>query len=93
MAAPTILREILARKAQEVGDRRGRCSLAGLEERITGQSVPRGFVRALITQVDAGNPAVIAEVKKASPSKGVIREHFVPCLLYTSDAADEDCLV
>ena len=78
MAPPTILRKILARKAEEVTQRRARCSLSGLEERISAQTAPRGFAAALQSRVEARSPAVIAEVKKASPSKGVIREHFVP---------------
>ncbi|MFN2287924.1 MAG: indole-3-glycerol phosphate synthase TrpC [Chromatocurvus sp.] len=75
---PAVLRDILRRKREETSERRGRCSLASLESAITEQSAPRGFVRAV--QAAAGEPrsAVIAEVKKASPSKGVIRENFDP---------------
>lgn len=75
---PAVLRDILRRKREEVRERRSKRSLASLESAITEQSVPRGFARAV--QAAAGEPrsAVIAEVKKASPSKGVIRPDFDP---------------
>lgn len=75
---PTILRKILARKEEEVAARRVVRSVAELESAIRDQSAPRGFANALQRRVAAGEPAVIAEVKKASPSKGVIREDFHP---------------
>ncbi|MBZ9556506.1 MULTISPECIES: indole-3-glycerol phosphate synthase TrpC [Modicisalibacter] len=75
---PTILAKILARKDEEVAERRGRVSEATLLERAAEQSSPRGFVAALDRTIADGDPAVIAEVKKASPSKGVIREAFDP---------------
>lgn len=78
MAPPTILRKILARKAQEVAERAAAVSLGQLEDSIAGQSAARGFADALQARVDAGQVAVIAEVKKASPSKGVIRQDFNP---------------
>ena len=78
ISAPTILRKILARKREEVAERRARVSLGSLEQRITGQGDTRGFARAMQSRVAAGDAAVIAEVKKASPSKGVIREDFNP---------------
>ena len=77
-SAPTILRKIIARKYQEVAQRRGQRSLGILEKDIAGQTSPRGFASALVTQVRSERAAVIAEVKKASPSKGVIREDFQP---------------
>ena len=83
-AAPTILRQILARKHEEVAARRRRESLADLESRISEQSAPRGFVQALRERVDAAQPAVIAEVKKASPSQGVIRADFDPAAIARS---------
>ena len=84
VTAPTILREILARKAEEVAQRRAASSLAQLEDRIQEQSAPRGFTRALKQRAAAGEPAVIAEIKKASPSKGVIREDFKPAQIAKS---------
>ncbi len=81
---PTILRKILARKAEEVAARRAAHSIASLEARMQEQSAPRGFYRALQQRVGAGEPAVIAEIKKASPSKGVIREDFHPAQIAQS---------
>lgn len=81
---PTILRRILARKAEEVAYRRARVSLADLESRIGEQGPSRGFAQALALKVSAGDPAVIAEVKKASPSKGVIRADFQPAQIAAS---------
>lgn len=81
---PTILRKILARKAEEVASRRNRCSLADLERRIRDQQPARGFSDALADRVTRGEAAVIAEVKKASPSKGVIRENFDPAAIAAS---------
>lgn len=75
---PTILRRILARKAQEVAQRSAVHSLASLESRISEQTPTRGFAAALQSSVARNQPAVIAEIKKASPSKGVIREDFHP---------------
>jgi indole-3-glycerol phosphate synthase len=82
--APTILREILTRKAEEVTARRSESSIADLEARISEQTAPRGFIQSLANRVAKGEPAVIAEVKKASPSKGVIREDFVPAEIAAS---------
>ena len=87
VSPPTILRKILARKAEEVSERRGHRSLNALEECISEQTGPRGFGAALQQRAVAGEPAVIAEVKKASPSKGVIREDFHPAQIATSYAA------
>ncbi|MBT4518836.1 MAG: indole-3-glycerol phosphate synthase TrpC [Halieaceae bacterium] len=81
---PTILRRILKRKAEEVSERRARCSLGSLESRILEQSPVRGFAGALQAQVADGLAAVIAEVKKASPSKGVIRADFEPAQIAAS---------
>ena len=81
---PTILREILARKAEEVAERRSAQPLSSLESRISEQSAARGFCAALQQRASKGEPAVIAEVKKASPSKGVIREDFQPAQIARS---------
>lgn len=84
VSAPTILRRILARKAEEVAERRAQRSLAQLEERVREQGPPRGFYRALEQRVAKAEPAVIAEIKKASPSAGVIREDFDPAAIARS---------
>ncbi|MFZ5938343.1 indole-3-glycerol phosphate synthase TrpC [Pseudomonas sp. HS6-2] len=78
MSVPTVLERIIARKFQEVADRSARVSLAELERLAKAADAPRGFANALIEQAKRKQPAVIAEIKKASPSKGVIRENFVP---------------
>jgi indole-3-glycerol phosphate synthase len=73
-----ILQRIVAVKRDEVAQARRRCGLAELQAQAATASPARGFAAALRARVEAGSPAVIAEVKKASPSKGVLREHFVP---------------
>jgi indole-3-glycerol phosphate synthase len=73
-----ILQRIVAVKRDEVAQARRRCGLAELQAQASAASPARGFAAALRARVEAGSPAVIAEVKKASPSKGVLREHFVP---------------
>lgn len=78
MSVPTVLQKILARKAEEIARLKARTSLAELEAQARAADAPRGFARALQAQVARKEAAIIAEVKKASPSKGVIREHFVP---------------
>lgn len=75
---PTILSRILKRKDEEVAERRQAVSEEALHELAARQAPPRGFIAALDARIAAGDPAVIAEVKKASPSKGVMREDFRP---------------
>ncbi|RAS27562.1 MULTISPECIES: indole-3-glycerol phosphate synthase TrpC [unclassified Pseudomonas] len=84
MSVPTVLERIIARKFQEVAERSARLSLAELERLAKAADAPRGFANALIEQAKRKQPAVIAEIKKASPSKGVIRENFVPADLAVS---------
>jgi indole-3-glycerol phosphate synthase len=79
-----ILQRILARKAEEVRERAARVPLAELEARCADLPDPRGFVAALEAKIEAGSAAVIAEVKKASPSKGVIRPDFDPAAIAAS---------
>ncbi|MGV6396592.1 indole-3-glycerol phosphate synthase TrpC [Pseudomonas caspiana] len=78
MSVPTVLEKILARKAEEVAARRSAVSLAEVERLAANVDPVRGFAKALIEQAKRKQPAVIAEIKKASPSKGVIRENFLP---------------
>ena len=76
MSLPTILENIIARKYVEVAERSARVSLAELERLARAADAPRGFAKAMLERVARKEAAVIAEIKKASPSKGVIREHF-----------------
>ncbi len=78
MSLPTILNTIIQRKYTEVAERSQRCSLAELESIIALLDAPRGFYQALKNKIAQQEPAVIAEIKKASPSQGVIRENFDP---------------
>ncbi|MFT5032950.1 MAG: indole-3-glycerol phosphate synthase [Bacteroidia bacterium] len=84
MATPTILKKILARKAEEVAERRQSCSDDALREQLTSAPALRSFVGAMQAKLHTGQSAVIAEVKKASPSKGVIRENFDPAAIASS---------
>ncbi|KQO00224.1 MULTISPECIES: indole-3-glycerol phosphate synthase TrpC [Stenotrophomonas] len=79
-----ILNTILARKTQEVAERSARMPLAELKARVADASPVRGFANALQAAIANGDPAVIAEVKKASPSKGVIRADFRPAEIAVS---------
>lgn len=76
--APTILKRIIDYKQQEVAKRKQTQPLANLRNKLMEAPTPRGFEQALRAKHTAGEPAVIAEIKKASPSKGVIRENFHP---------------
>ena len=87
MSLPTVLEKIIARKFEEVAERRARVSFAEVEALARGADAPRGFAAALQARVARREPAVIAEVKKASPSKGVLREHFVPAEIARSYAS------
>ncbi len=78
MSMPTVLEKIVTRKREEVAQRKKLVTLAELEQQLEQASPVRGFARALQTRVDNRQAAVIAEIKKASPSKGVLRENFHP---------------
>lgn len=93
MSVPTVLEKILARKVEEVAARRASVSLAELETLAKAADAPRGFAAAMIAQAKRKQPAVIAEIKKASPSKGVIRENFQPAEIAKSyEAGGATCL-
>ena len=88
-----ILQRILARKREEVEAQRARVPLAELQSRIAAAPPLRGFAQALRSRIDDGEAAVIAEVKKASPSKGVIRADFDPAAIARSyEAGGAACL-
>lgn len=84
---PDILQKILNRKAEEVAACVARVSLGEIRQRAATADAPRGFVAALRRRIAAGQAGVIAEIKKASPSKGVLREHFDPTAIAQSYAA------
>lgn len=79
-----ILQRILTRKSEEVAERSARLPLAELSARVADLPETRGFAAAIEGKIDAGLPAVIAEVKRASPSKGVIRPDFHPAAIARS---------
>jgi len=90
---PTVLEKIISRKAEEVAERKQIRSQAELQAILPAVDEPRGFADAMQVAVAAGRSAVIAEVKKASPSKGVIRENFDPAQIARSyEMAGATCL-
>ena len=93
MSVPTILQNIVARKHEEVAERLQQCSLAELEQLAAAASPARGFAKAIQDAAAAQRPGVIAEIKKASPSKGVLREDFRPAEIAASyEAGGAVCL-
>ena len=83
---PDILKKIVARKLEEIDERSASVSLDQLKAQLDDADAPRGFVQSLQDKIAAGQSGVIAEIKKASPSKGVLREHFVPAEIAKSYA-------
>jgi len=83
---PDILKKILRRKVEEIQVRSRQENLQALSQRAEHASKPRGFIQALEHKIAQGKAGVIAEIKKASPSKGVLREHFVPAEIAASYA-------
>lgn len=91
MSMPTILEKIVARKHLEVQERRQRSALSALEQRIDTLHATRGFARAIQTKIASKELAIIAEIKRASPSKGVLREPFEPAAIAKNYAAYSAC--
>ena len=81
---PDVLKRILGRKAEEVAANSQALDLRTLRNEARSAPAPRGFRSALKRTIDHGGAAVIAEIKKASPSRGVIREHFDPAAIAQS---------
>ena len=90
---PDILQKILAAKREEVERSRAVVPLERLRERAAAAGPLRGFERALRARAAAGSPAVIAEIKRASPSRGLIRADFDPARIAASyEAHGATCL-
>ena len=87
MSTPDILKKILTVKNEEVATAKLDKSLADLRAEAEAQTKPRDFVGAIRNKLFAGESAVIAEIKKASPSKGVIRSDFQPAEIAADYAA------
>jgi len=75
---PDILKKIIQRKAEEVVARAEAKPLREVAASLEGADQPRGFIKAISDKIEQGQAAVISEIKKASPSKGVIRDPFYP---------------
>lgn len=88
-----ILQRILESKRAEVAAAKQLLPLSAIETRARGAAPPRDFVSALKQKIAAGEPGIIAEIKRASPSKGLLREPFDPAAIATSyEAAGAACL-
>ncbi|MEW8051163.1 MAG: indole-3-glycerol phosphate synthase TrpC [Candidatus Thiodiazotropha sp.] len=83
---PDILLKITRRKRQEISERASLRSIAELQGLLTQASEPRGFADSIARKLAAGGSGVIAEIKKASPSKGILREDFQPAQIARSYA-------
>ena len=87
MSKPDILNKILAVKREEVATASTSKPLAAVRAEAEAQAPTRDFVGAIRSKIDAGKAAVIAEIKKASPSKGIIRADFHPAEIAADYAA------
>lgn len=81
---PDILKRILDRKAEEVDERLRQTGLDVLEQRIEAAAPVRGFIAAIEQRLAVQQPAVIAEIKQASPSRGILRQEFDPAQIAAS---------
>lgn len=81
---PDILRKIIRRKTEEVAERKKLVAQEQLQAVLDQASPCRGFVQALEAKIESGRPGIIAEIKRASPSQGVIRADFQPAQIAQS---------
>ncbi|HIL22127.1 MAG TPA: indole-3-glycerol phosphate synthase TrpC, partial [Alcanivorax sp.] len=88
MSTGTILDKIIARKQEEIAVGKNNYTLGDLQSLAENQRQSRGFIASLFARVRDHQPAVIAEIKKASPSKGVIRDDFDPVSIARSYEAN-----
>lgn len=75
---PDILKKILQRKHEEIAERSKKLNIEQLKQKAQAALPVRGFIQSLAAKITQGKPGIIAEIKKASPSKGVMRENFDP---------------
>lgn len=87
-ATPTILKKIILRKLEEIQDGCDKIPLREMKRRALLAPETKSFVGAMQAKLDAGQSAVIAEIKKASPSKGILRDPFDPVEIAKSYAAN-----
>jgi indole-3-glycerol phosphate synthase len=90
---PDILKKIVQRKLEEIAERLRQRPLAQLQHDLAEASPPRGFADAIAAKIEAGEAGVVAEIKRASPSKGLLRADFKPAEIAQSYArAGAACL-
>ena len=88
-----ILNKILRRKVEEIAERSAQVSMRVMRQRAEGADPARGFIAAIKQKIAHGQAAVIAEIKKASPSKGLLRADFRPAEIAASyERAGAACL-
>jgi indole-3-glycerol phosphate synthase len=84
---PDILIKILNRKREEINERSANVSIEALKQQCKNADAVRGFIKSIENKIHNKQPAVIAEIKKASPSKGLLRENFEPAEIARSYAS------
>lgn len=90
---PDILKKIIARKREEISEAQRQVSVAQLQQRASEADACRGFAQAIAAKLAANQAAIIAEIKKASPSKGIMRDPFIPADVAVSyESAGAACL-
>lgn len=90
---PDILKKIVKRKWQEISERSAKRDLRSIMTELADVDPTRGFADAIAAKIAAGQSGVIAEIKKASPSKGILRQDFFPAEIAQSyEAGGAACL-